>query len=341
MSKDMIFVTGGTGLVGTHILLELVRTGKKVRALKRKTSDMERVKRVFSYYTEDAEALFRKIEWVDGDIMDLFSLEAALDGVTHVYHSAAMVSFDPARAGNLIKINVEGTTNLVNMSLEKNIEKFAMVSSIAALGRATEGQLINEETHWKTSKNNTAYAISKFNSEREVWRGVEEGLPAIIVNPSIIIGPGKWTEGSSQLFQSVWSGFPFYSTGVNGFVDVRDVAGIIIQLMDSEVKNERFIVNAENISYKKLFTHIAESLDKKPPRIKVNRLLSEIAWREEKIRSIFTGKSPVLTKETANTALGKYYYSNQKVREWLNYDFIPVRKSVLDTGKLYKQEQKN
>lgn len=337
----MELVTGGTGLVGSHLLYDLVFSGKKVRALRRKTSDIEWVEKVFSYYNENSKELFERIEWVEGDMLDIFSLEKALEGIDKVYHCAAMVSFDPSDADKLMHVNIQGTANLVNVCLEKNIEKFAMISSIAALGRAVDGQYIDERSQWKASKNNTAYAISKFNSEREVWRASEEGLPVVIVNPSLIIGPGDWSEGSAQFFSTVWDGFPFYSEGVNGFVDVRDVARATIFLMDSEVVNERFILNSENISYKVLLSKVAESLGKKPPGFRVNRLMGQIAWRIEKIRTTFTGKNPLITKETAKTAVGRYYYSSKKIREKIKFEFMPMEKSIMDTGKIFRSEHQN
>lgn len=334
----MIFITGGTGLVGSHLLFDLLSKKKKVRALKRKSSNLDLVKKVFSYYTEDYDHLFQQIEWVEGDILDIFSLEDAMQGVEHVYHCAAAVSFDPRERGKVLKINIEGTANLVNAAMEKKVKKLCHVSSIAALGRASDEEYVDENTHWETSKNNSVYAIGKYGSEREVWRGTEEGLDALIVNPSIIIGPGKWDDGSSAFFNSVNKGLKFYSTGVNGFVDVRDVTRVMIGLMESNILNRRFVLNSENISYEKLLGLIAQELGVKPPKIKATKFLSGIAWRLEKIRSLITGSTSIITKETARTALSKYFYSNERICKELNYKFIPVDQSIRDTAILFLKD---
>ncbi|MCF8236210.1 MAG: NAD-dependent epimerase/dehydratase family protein [Bacteroidales bacterium] len=334
----MIFVTGGTGLVGSHLLFELAKTDEKIRALKRPTSNIALVRKVFSYYNSNADHLFERIEWVDGDILDIYSLLDALDMVEYVYHCAASVSFDSKEKETVLKTSIEGTANLVNACLEKGIKKLCHVSSIAALGRATGNESVDENTHWKTSRNNSVYAIGKYGAEREVWRGTEEGLDAVIASPSIILGPGKWEEGSSTFFTSVHKGMKFYTEGVNGFVDVRDVVKAMILLLKSDIKNERFILNAENISYKKLLFTIARELEVKPPSIKATKFLSEIAWRAEKIRSLITGSTRLITRETANTAIHKYYYSNHKIRDRLDFDFMPVEQSIVDTAALYKRE---
>ncbi|MCF8227940.1 MAG: NAD-dependent epimerase/dehydratase family protein [Bacteroidales bacterium] len=337
----MIFVSGGTGLVGSHLLYYLSRSGEKIKALKRKNSDTSRVKYVFSLYDENPGQLYDKIQWVEGDVLDYFSLENAIDEKDKVFHCAAIVSFHPSRHAQMMKVNVNGTSNLVNACLQKKAEKLCFISSIAALGRNSDGEEIDENTAWKTSRNNSAYAVSKYNAEREVWRGAAEGLKTVIVNPSVILGPGKWNIGSAQLFEQVWKGLRFYTNGINGFVDVRDVGRIMIRLMESDIVNERFIVNAENISYEFLFTEMAKALKKKPPNIRVNTLISEIAWRIEKLKFYLTGKQPLITKETARTANARYYYSTQKLLNTIDYQYIPARKSVRDTAEIFLNEHIN
>lgn len=325
--------------MGSHLLFDLLQKDTKVRALRRKSSDLNFIKKVFSYYTNDPEKLNNKIEWIDGDILDIFSLEDALKGVDHVYNCAGKVTFDKRHKEEVFRVNIDGTANLVNAALENNVKKLCHVSSIAALGRASAEEYIDEKTYWKTSKNNSVYAISKYGSEREVWRGTEEGLKAVIVNPSIILGPGKWNEGSSEFFKKVYDGLKFYSTGVNGYVDVRDVSKAMIVLMESNIVNDRFILNSENISYKEFLSITAEKLDIEPPKYRVNSLLANIAWRVEKIRSIITGKPPFVTKDNARTALNKYYYSNDKIRKELNFDFRTVEEAVTDICKIFLDEK--
>ena len=212
------------------------------------------------------------------------------------------------------------------------------MSSIASLGIAEDDELIDEETKWKNSANSSNYTISKYGAEREVWRGTIEGLPAVIVNPSVIIGPGDWNKGSSQLFQQVWNGLKFYTNGINGYVDVRDVSKAMILLMDSDIINSRYIISSENIDYLQLFTMISEGIYKKAPTIKVNLFLSQLAWIAEKMRSIMTGKKSLITRETARKAFNKYSYSNEKIKKALNLEFIPMPQSIGETSKLFLKE---
>lgn len=325
----MILVTGGTGLVGSHLLQALAAEGRPVRAIKRPSGDTDMVRRVFRLYSQEPEKDFSRIEWVKADLMDIFSLEEALEGVDEIYHCAALVSFLPEDRKKLIRYNSEGTANLVNAALEKKARKLCHVSSIAALGRPESmSDLIDENLVWKTSKNNSIYAISKYGAEREVWRGTAEGLDAVIVNPSIILGVAGRNGGSSRIFNTVREGLKFYPPGKNGFVDVRDVVKAMILLMNSDIRNERFILNIDNIEYKKLFELIAAALGKPAPSIKVNPALSRLAWRVEKLRSMVTGIKPLITRETARTAVQQYRYSNEKIKKELGFEFTPIEETV-------------
>lgn len=337
----MILVTGGTGLLGSHLLYDLVKSGKKVRALKRSSSKLSDVQRTFYYYTKDAEQLFSAIEWVDGDVLDIFSLLDAMEGVDEVYHCAAIVSFSKKNQEELLKVNIDGTANVVNAALEKGIKKFCHVSSIATLGKAEGENEISEDTFWKSSPENTLYSISKYGAEREVWRGVQEGLNAIVVNPSIIIGPGNWKKGSSNLFHTAYNGNKYYTHGATGFVDVRDVAKAMIDLMESTIKNERFIISSENIPYQYFFDLVHKDLGIRKPYLKAGKTLSEIIWRIEKVRSFITGLDPLITKETARTAHKKSSFSNKKIRELLGFNFIPMEQSIKDTCKLFLQDMQS
>ena len=336
----MIFVTGGTGFLGAHLLYDLLSKGEKVRALKRVNSSIDTTKKIFSYYTSDT-GLFDKIEWFNGDILNYADLQEGLKGCQKVYHCAGKVSFNPAEKAEIISLNHIGAVHMVNASLEAQIQKFCFVSSIAALGRTDENKEITEKTQWETSKHNSAYAIAKYKAEMEVWRGTAEGLNAVIVNPSIILGPGNWKKGSSELFHLVAKGFPYYTEGINGFVDVRDVSKAMMQLMESEIVNQRFILNSENITYKNLFFAIADALKIKRPSKNATRLTTELAWRIEKIKSFITAKPPLITKETAQTARGTHRYSSSKIEEALNFSFIPIKKCVEDTVGLYNNDQKS
>jgi dihydroflavonol-4-reductase len=325
----MILITGASGLVGSHLIFELVHSGLPVRALKRPGSSLEMPKKVFSLYSDKPEEEFSKIEWVEGDILDIFSLEDAMVGVDEVYHCAALVSFLPEDKKKLIRINTEGTANVVNAAIAGKVRKLCHVSSIAALGRPeNQSDIIDENLVWKTSRHNSIYAISKYGAEREVWRGTAEGLDAVVVNPSIILGVAGPGMGSSRIFNTMWNGLKVYPPGKNGFVDVRDVVRAMILLMKSEIRNERFILNAENLTYSKLFEIMAKAMGKPAPKIKVSPVMSGIAWRLEKMRSMITGVKPLITQETAHTATQHYEYSSDKIRNQLGFRFLPMEETI-------------
>jgi len=332
----MIFVTGGTGLLGAYLLLDLTRKGNKVRALKREGSSLRVVENIFRYNDNRAEALLKQIEWVNGDICDIYSLEDALEGIEFVYHCAAMVSFDPKDRDKMMRVNIEGTANVVNASLLKGVKKLCHVSSIAALGRAEQEKVVTEKTTWKSSKQNSNYAISKYGGEREVWRGTEEGLNAVIVNPSIIIGMGDPDKGSSKLIATVDGISLFYSNGINGFVDVRDVARAMVLLMESPIINERFIVNGDNYSYRRLFELIALNLNKTKPRFALPNLLLATWWRIEKFRGLITGSTPIITKETARTSRHQYHYSGEKLKQKTGFNYTSPEETVAEACRIYK-----
>ena len=335
----MILVTGGTGLLGSHLLVELARTGKKTRALKRKSSNLDRVRKVFSYYDTNPDELLKKIEWIEGDLMDFGSIDDSLDGIKEIYHAGAVVSFFPSDHKSMLKVNIDGTANLVNLALEKKIEKFCYVSSVATLGRADNQGLTDETTYWKNSKKNSQYAVSKYGAEREVWRGMEEGLNAVIVNPSVILGPGFWNDNSG-LFRLVWQGLKYYTRGVNGYVDVKDVVSAMILLMDQNRFGERFVVSAENLSYQEVFSTMAKYLGKQAPTVNVPPVLSQIAWRVEAIRSFILKSRPEVTREMAITASQKYYFSNEKLKKSINFRFISIEDSISEICKIFLEDQK-
>jgi dihydroflavonol-4-reductase len=324
----MILVLGGTGLVGSHLLVELTKRGENIRALKRQGSDMQQVKKVFSYYGSDTEKLFDKIEWAEGDLLDHASLYEAMEGVGELYHAAAIVSFRHSDKKDMIRANVEGTANVVNAALENGVKKMCYVSSVATLSEKDEDHFVTEANNWKSLKFKSAYAESKYKAELEVWRGTAEGLTAVIVNPSVILGAGNWNKSSSAIFSAIYKGLKFYTDGATGYVDVRDVVSCMIQLMKSKISNERFLLNAENRSFKEMFSEIAISLGKKAPAIRATPALTETAWIFEAIKSKITGKESRITKETVRAGQRVSRYSNQKVTDTLNYSFIPLSDTV-------------
>ena len=338
----MIFVTGGTGLVGAHLLFELTSAGKKVTALKRQKSNLQQVLKTFSYYSENSQNLFNQIEWVDGDILDYFSLEILLKGVTEIYHCAAIISFQTKERSKMISNNVDGTANLVNAAIENGVSKICHVSSIAALGRLENGEPISENTNWIPTKKISGYSESKFFSEAEIWRGIEEGLNAVIVNPSIILGPANWENGSAKMFKTIWNGMKFYTKGVTGFVDVKDVARVMIQLMDKSnfktCKSQRFILNSENLSYQNVFGQIATELDKPKPTIFASNFLLSIVWRVATFANWVTGKPSMITRETVANSNEINNFNGSKITRTINFNYLPISESIKQTASFLKSE---
>lgn len=332
----MILLTGGTGLVGSHLLVQLVEKDYKVRAIYRSKESIKEAKKIFQFYHENYLPLWKKIEWYPADLTDYFALEEALEGVRYVIHSAAMVSFNPHESDKMLSVNSEGTANLMNACLKKEIKKVCYVSSVSSLGKQVEGGFIHEDLEWQPDSRRSAYSHSKFRAEMEVWRAAKEGLPVVIVNPSVIIGPVSWKRSSGKLFYSVKKGMPFYTNGVVGFVDVRDVAKAIVLLMESDVVNERFILNSENLPFKELFTMIAQSIGKKPPKFKVSRCITEVGWRLDLLLCFISGKVPAITRDTARSAHSKSYFSNEKFRTKFNYTFISVEEAVKNAARWFK-----
>lgn len=328
----MILVTGGTGLVGTHLLLELAKTHDKIRAIHRATSNLRAVYDTFAMYVDDPGIYYDKIEWIEADVTDFDTLIQALAGVDYVYHTAAFVSFDPRERFTMNQINVGGTANLVNACLEKNVKKLCYVSSTAALGNAPAGELITEDMIWTYSRHLSSYSVSKYQSEMEVWRGMAEGLQAVIVNPSIIIGPGDWNKSSPYLFTTVWKGMKFYTEGITGYVDIRDVVHAMVTLMEGDFSSERYTLSSENLSYRQVLELIASALDKKPPRIHATPLIISIAWRMSWLISKFNGEKRDITRDTVKSSKRKVLFSNEKIRQAIGIDFIPLKVSVRDTA---------
>lgn len=337
----MILVTGGTGLLGSHLLFDLLSQGHQVKVLIRSSANKQNIVNTFGFYTSDPESLFRKIEWVEGDVTDIYSLSEAFNNVEYVYHSAAYISFHPKDKKKIYQTNVQGTANVVNLCLEKGIRKLCFVSSIASLGTTSDGSPVDENVLWKPTKNSSDYSISKFKSEMEVWRGITEGLNAVIVNPSVILGPGNWKSGSSSFFMAVANGFKYYTNGINGYVDVRDVSKVMIKLMESDISGERFLVSAENIGYKELFTKMATALNVSPPTIFANPFLSALAWRIEAIRAKLFFTQPKITKNTILSSHKKLLYTNLKISTAIGIKFRPIENSIIEISNSFRKDNKH
>lgn len=332
---NMILVTGGTGLLGSHLLYQLTDRGTPPRAIFRKDSDLEKVRKVFSYYAENPDELYAKIEWVKADLLDIPALESALEGVTQVYHCAGMVSMDPGDYRSLRRINIKGTANLVNVSLFRGVRTFCHVSSIATLGKPVTGDLVDEETALQTPVSDV-YALSKHGAEMEVWRGSQEGLQVVIVNPGVILGPGFWENGSGYIIPRLAKGPRFYPPGGSGYIGVRDVAAIMVALMDKGVYNERFILVAENLLHKELLQMVSAEAGNRPPAYKIPSWLLEIGWRIDWLLSRF-GKKRILTKHRARSMPKRVIYKNDKLQRVLAWKYTPIREVVQETLEKYRQ----
>lgn len=322
----MILVTGASGFLGKHLLQLLDQQSESVIAL---------------YNSHPPADKYTNISWQQVDLLDTDAVTAIVAQVNKIYHCAAIVSFDSRHKQQLIHDNVNMTANLVNAAIDAEIERFIYVSSIASLGRPENVQsFISEETHWVESKQNSTYAISKYNAEMEVWRGFAEGLTGAIVNPGIILGEGDFSKGSAQLMSNVAKGFPYYTEGVNGFVDVKDVANAMVLLMDSDVTEERFILCAGNYSYKDIFTQMAAALQMTPPAKHAKPWMAAIVWRLDYLRSKLTGKNPLITKESARTAQAKNYYKADKINAFFpTFQYTSIEQTIFGMAQAFKKNR--
>jgi nucleoside-diphosphate-sugar epimerase len=320
-SNQKILVTGGTGFIGAYLLHYLLQQGySDIRAIKRPGSPMDLV-----------SSIADRIEWVEADVCDVADLALAMKGVKKVYHSAAVVSFNDADARRMQQVNVEGTANVVNLALDEGVEKLLHVSSIAALGSPKDSDTTSEATKWEPEHRGTNYGLTKHLAEMEVWRGRAEGLPVAVVNPANVLGSGFWRGRTStgKLFHTIWQGLKFYPPGSTGWVDVRDVVRFMVKLMESDIEGERYILSAENRTFKWLFDRIAAALDVPAPSIRANAFLREMAWRAAWLQSKLTGTPPLITKETArSSATTKLYDNSKSLSAFDGFQYTPIERTI-------------
>jgi len=321
-----IFITGASGLLGSYLIKDLLK--------------QENLQLISLYRSQKSSLLteeeIARVQWIQGDLLDVDLLMEAMQGCSQVYHCAGLVSFNPSRAGDLMKINVEGTANMVNVALATGIQKFVHVSSVAAIGRKRNNQTVVETLKWDEAANPSVYGKSKYLGEMEVWRAMGEGLQTVIVNPVIILGKGDWHEGSCATFKKAYDEFPWYTEGISGFVDAADVSKAMIGLMESEIEGERFIVSGENVSYRDVFNKMADGFGKKRPSMKVTPFLAALVWRLIRIKSKFTGEEPLLTKETAETAQQKVYFNSDKLLKALpGFRYTPIQDTIKESCEFY------
>lgn len=325
----MILVTGATGFVGSYLIKDLLKSGEKVRATKRTTSTLELL-----------EGYVEQIEWVEADLNELGKLDELLEGIDKVYHCAGLVSFQSNDYEKLMKVNVEGTANLVNACLQNGVKKLLYVSSVVTLGIPESNKLIDENYNAYTSKLQFDYFLSKRLAEMEVWRANAEGLDTVIVNPGGIIGAGFWHHEPLNVFETVYDGLNFYTEGANGFIDVRDLSALMIQLMNTENNGERFIAVAESLSLKDFLSLIADSLNKPQPKMKVSKWMSEVAWRIEALLAWLARREPDYSRDDLRVARFPFYYNNEKVKSIYKGEFISIKQSVEESAKLFLESKK-
>ena len=333
----MILVTGGTGLVGSHLLFELTKSQQKIRALYRSQKTVDKVKQIFAYYTDSVDAQFDRIEWIQSDLNDLPKLAEAFKGVTHVYHCAALISFDPNDYYKLRETNISGTANIVNLSVINGIQKLCYVSSVATMGY--DPVKITEETTWNPEDQQSVYAITKYEAEMEVWRGIQEGVPSVIVNPGVILGPGFFRSGSGGLFKRVYKGLRYVTEGVSGYVGVTDVIKGVVSLMNGDRKNERYIMVAENLSFLDFTTLISNAFKLAPPKKIARKWMLSFAWRLDWLKHKLRGKKRLLTKNLSKTLRTKSYYCSDKFLEAETaFKFSPISTVVSEVCQIFSKD---
>lgn len=313
----MILVTGATGFLGAEVAKQIAAAGNNLVCTKRNTSVVPEILKPYS----------ARISWVDADVLDVFALEDAMQGVTQVYHCAAWVSFNPAHSKGMIKTNVEGTANVVNLCIQYHA-RLVHVSSIVAVGEAKPGNLITENNHLEETPHEDGYAISKYESEMEVWRGIAEGLNAVVVNPSLIIGANAGKGGTGAIFNKIRTGLKYYTNGSLGWVDVEDVARAMIALMNSGIKAERYIISAENLDYKTVFTEAANCFGVKAPGIETKPWMLGLAWRASAVLSFLSGKPKGIDKTSAQAASKNTNFNNNKIKQAIGIEFKPISQSI-------------
>lgn len=334
----MIFVTGGTGLVGMHLLASLSADNHRIKAVKRSGSNTDLVKEFFAYSLPNDPEAFERIQWVEVDLMDYADVASAMANCETVYHAAAIVSFHPKDFKEMVDFNVGATANLVNVALELGIASFGYVSSVAALGRK-DNEPVTEDTEWKYDAENSTYAGSKYNSELEVWRGVEEGLNAHIVNPAVIMGIGDFSRSSAEVFKQMEDGFPYYPGGSNGFVAVQDVVDVLRRMAEQGSPSRQYMLVSENWSYKELFGHVAQALNKKPPAKLASQRMMNFYCFLQRLKELFTGRRAFVTKESVRNASQNYTYDASRVKKELNYNFEDLPTVIQETGRYFLGRQ--
>jgi dihydroflavonol-4-reductase len=328
INQKKIFITGATGLLGSYLCHELLSQGHKVKALYRNEASIQKLVNVFNTLNAGSGAVFNQAEWIKGDLTDMFLIEDAINDVDEVYHCAGLVSFDKKERDNLYKVNAAGTANIVNACLLKKDIKLCHVSSVAAINNAEYKTSLNEQVYWKTKGNESDYAKSKYSGEREVWRGIEEGLNAVIVNPGIVLASGFWEQSSGKIVSLAHKGISFYTEGVGAYIDVKDVVKAMLLLMEQQKFGERYILVEGNYTYKDVLDILHELFGNKKPGVKANKLLLQIAGWGSRIKHWFVPSADIITKEVITALLNKHQFDNSKIKSVQGFSFLPLIDSL-------------
>lgn len=336
----MILVTGATGLVGSHLIAKLLAQGKNILATKRHNSQTLITQKILSYYFQDADIYFEQIKWIEPDFYNPAEWQEIIQqySISEIYHTAALVSFNEKRRNEILKTNVDITTHLVNACIDTNI-KFCYVSSIAALLNHFEQHDVTEKTFWQPGKYEYSYALSKYLGECEVWRGIEEGMKGVIVNPGIIVGAGNWNSGWGLLVKKAYKGIPFYTTGKTGYVTVEDVVEVMIQLMDKNIFSQRFILVENNYTFKDILYELHRSLKKPVPKLEAKKWMLQLAQYFEAVYAFINPHyEPNLNKATVQGAINQHNYQNQLIKQTLSFSFRPVLPYIHQVSQKFLQE---
>lgn len=329
--QQLVFITGSTGLIGGHLLVGLHKRNYKVRALIRKSSSFNQLQLICDFHGVSFEVLHDTVEWVEGDTLDFVGLHELMKDVAEVFHCAAMVSFNQKNSDELLRTNVQGTSNMVDAAIDCGVKRFCFISSIAALGSEKNNGFIDEFSFRDPHKITSSYTESKYLSELEVWRGSTEGLDVVILNPGVVLGPGNPDKGSLLFFKVAKKGMPFYTEATTGYVDVRDIARAAIELMTRGIFGKRFVLVSENIDNKRLFTLIANGFGKRGPVFLAGKTILYFGAFISNIVGLLSGTTPQLTRDTVRSAQHPQRFTSKQIKEVLNFEFIPIEQTVIDT----------
>ena len=321
----MILVTGATGFIGSHLMCHLAEKDIFPVAMYRHESNKKRVWKLFQFKFTDAEERYDKITWRKGDFRDFPSLDAVFEGISHVYHCAGYISLAQRDVKKLLEINEKGSAYLVDLCLSHSIKKLIYISSIAALGNDPSASIIDENTPWDKNTDKTPYAYSKYGGEMEVWRGMEEGLNAVIINPAIVLGKGSPIEIILQRFKK---GLRWYTPGNKAFVNIQDVIMVMDELMHSNIKGERFILVAENWTGKAVAQNILKAGNYNLSVISIPKGFFYFFWALEYLIEFLGIRKRFLTSAMIKGQYHQKIINGEKIKLFIDFGYSPISKLI-------------